>query len=645
MKPPSVLPLLLNVLFLWPTCLIAEVKHYKADICVYGGTASGVMAALAAHQEGSTVILVEPTRCLGGMTGGGINHLDWGKGETVGGSTYKILMDGLKDQKRAHGGHAKHGIGNKQYRERFKKLVKDRGITVIYDHRVGKVQVGDEIINKPTREQPIALGEKIVSKNKNNSIRSIILDYAPVDETGCPIPEPKKRNVITVSAKVFIDCSYEGDILGMSGVRYTWGRESREHYDESLAGVRPSLWIHDIDPYVEPGNPKSGLIPFIQDRKIGPLGSADSLSMGYCFRYEFDMSGQGIPIPESTNYDPAEFEVYRRAIRDGVDIFSNRHMRTTLNKFTVHKKGPFVGGAQSNRNLMGSTVYGCNEEYPNGDWATRSRIWKFHQEFLINSIHFAKTDPSAPRSMKQRAMNTSFRKGVFDKTGGWPNQLYVRQARRMVSSYVVTQRDLEGKTDPPNAVSLAAYGVDDWPYAVVVQDDKIALQGGAFSIVYLDEGKYNGSYKIPYEAIVPSKGECDNLLVPVCVSASHIAFTSLRMEPVWMILGESAGVAAAMAVDNEIAVQEVPYKKLRRKLDDLGQILDRVKQDETQLQSVRWKSQDDWNSQKSGYEWLFPHIDKDLDGEISVDEYSAFQRFKSKNDDWEQLLKKTNFKR
>ena len=645
MKNPFALTIFLNVLLVWPNCLVAEVKNYKADVCVYGGTASGVMAALAAEKEGSTVILIEPTRCLGGMTGGGINHLDWGKGETVGGSTYKILMEGLKDQKRAHGGHAKYGIGNKQYRERFKKLVKDRGITVIYDHRVGKVQVGNETINKPTREQPIALGEKIVSKNKNNFIQSIILDYAPVDETGCPIPVPKKRNVITVSAKVFIDCSYEGDILGMSGVRYTWGRESREHYDESLAGVRPSLWLHDIDPYVEPGNPKSGLIPFVQDRKIGPLGSADSLSMGYCFRYEFDKSGKGIPIPEPTNYDPAEFEVYRRAIRNGIDIFSNRHMRTTLNKFTVHKKAPFVGGAQSNRNLMGSTVYGCNEEYPNGDWATRSRIWKFHQEFLINSIHFAKTDPLAPKSMKQRAMNTSFRKGVFDETGGWPSQLYVRQARRMVSSYVVTQKDLEGKTDPPHPVSLAAYGVDDWPYAVVVEDDKIAVQGGAFSIVYLDKGKYNGSYKIPYEAIVPSKGECENLLVPVCVSASHIAFTSLRMEPVWMILGESAGVAASMAADNEIAVQDVPYKKLRQKLDDLGQILDRVKQDETELQSVRWKSQDDWNSQKSGYEWLFPHIDKDSDGKISVDEYSTFQRFKSKNDDWEQSLKKTDFKR
>ena len=645
MKNPFVLTILLNAVLFLGGSLVAEVKNYKTDICVYGGTASGVMAALAAEKEGSKVILIEPTRYLGGMTGGGINHLDWGKGETVGGSTYKILMEGLKDQKRAHGGHAKHGIGNKQYRERFKKVIEDRDIIVIYNHRLGKVRVGDETLDKPTRQRPIAMGEKIALKNKKNTIQSIILDYAPVDETGCPIPKPKKRNAITVSAKVFIDCSYEGDLLGMSGVRYTWGRESREHYDESLAGVRPSLWLHDIDPYVEPGNPKSGLIPFVQDRKIGPLGSADSLSMGYCFRYEFDMSGQGIPIPEQTNYDPAEFEVYRRALRDGVDIFSNRHMRTTLNKFTVHKKAPFVGGAQSNRNLMGSTVYGCNEEYPNGDWATRSRIWKFHQEFLINSIHFAKTDPLAPKSMKQRAMNTSFRKGVFDETGGWPSQLYVRQARRMVSSYVVTQKDLEGKTDPPHPVGLAAYGVDDWPYAVVVEDGKIAVQGGAFSIVYLDKGKYNGSYKIPYEAIVPSKGECDNLLVPVCVSASHIAFTSLRMEPVWMILGESAGVAASIAADNEIAVQDVPYKILRPKLEELGQTLDRLEQDRTQHKSVRWKSKEHWNNEKNGYEWLFPHIDKDSNGEISVDEYTAFQRFKSKNDDWEQSLKKTEFKR
>ena len=634
------------VLTALPIChnsMAAESTHHKVDVCVYGGTASGVMAALAAEKEGANVILVEPSRWLGGMTGGGINHLDWGKGNTVGGSAYKILMEGVKEQPRAHGGHAVHGIGNREYRERFKKAVEDRGIKVIYSHRVGKVQVGDTTVDSPTRKEPIAMNESIAESDEARVIQSITLDYAPVDKTGCPIPEPEKRNAITVSANVFIDCSYEGDVLGMSGVSYTWGRESREHYGESLAGVRPSLWVHDIDPYIEPGNSESGLVPFVQDRKVGPLGSADSLSMGYCFRHEFDMSGKGIPIPEPTNYDPAEFEVYRRAIRGGVDIFSNRHMRTTLNKFTVHKKSPFVGGAQSNRNLMGSTVYGCNESYPNGDWEARSKIWKFHQEFLINSIHFAKTDPSAPKSMKERAMKTSFRQGVFDETGGWPHQLYVRQARRMVSSYVVTQKDLEGKTDPPHTVGLAAYGVDDWPYAVVVEDGKVALQGGAFSIVYLDNGKYNGSYKIPYEAIVPRKGECDNLVVPVCVSASPIAFTSLRMEPVWMVLGDSAGVAAAMAADADIPVQDVPYDTLRQKLDALEQKLERVQEPIHDQQkpdrSVRWRSQKDWDSEKKGWEWLFHHIDTNSDGTISVEEYRSFQKFKTEQEDWEKTLR------
>lgn len=635
MKHHFALTIVLNALLVWQNCLAAEVTRHEVDVCVYGGTASGVMAALAAAKEGADVIIVEPSRWLGGMTGGGINHLDWGKGNTVGGSTYKILMGGLKEQKRAHQGHAVLGIGNKGYRERFKKAIEDRGITVIHDHRLGKVHLGDATIDSPTRQRPNTSRELPAESKEGDSITSITLDYAPVDETGCPIPEPKKRNAVTVSAKVFIDCSYEGDLLAMSGVNYTWGRESREHYNESLAGVRPSLWVHEIDPYVEPGKPESGLIPFVQDRKLGPEGSADSLTMGYCFRFEFDMSGKGIPIPEPVNYDPAEFELFRRALRDGIDIFSNRKMRT-LGKISEGKRGPFVGGANLNRNLMASTVYGCNENYPNGDWASRSRIWKFHQEFLSELVHFVKTDPSTPEKLKQDARELSFRRGPFDETGGWPSQLYVREARRMVSSYVVTQKDLEGTTDPPHTVGLAAYGVDDWPYATVVEDGKVALQGGEFSILYLDNGKYNGSYTIPYEAIVPRKGECDNLLVPVCLSASHIAMTSIRMEPVWMILGESAGVAAAMAVDAEIPVQDVPYNKLRQKLEDLDQTLDR----KTPGKSALWKSQDEWNKQKKGWEWLFPHIDTDSDGQVSAEEYNAFQKFKAEHDDWEESLRK-----
>jgi hypothetical protein len=247
-------------LLIWQNCLAKEIKTYLADICVYGGTASGVMAALAAEKAGAKVILIEPTRYLGGMTGGGIHHLDWGKGNTVGGSTYKMLTQGLKEGKTSTQGTMLLGVGNKEYRERFRNAVDTAGIKVIYEHRLGKVQVGGKTIEHPTRQKPIALGEDFSSKQKENSIHSIILDYAPVDETGCPPPHPKKRSVIEVSAKVFIDCSYEGDLLAQSGVSYTWGRESCEHYNESLAGVRPSLWVHDIDPYLKPGNPKSGLM-------------------------------------------------------------------------------------------------------------------------------------------------------------------------------------------------------------------------------------------------------------------------------------------------------------------------------------------------------------------------------------------------
>lgn len=223
---------------------------------------------------------------------------------------------------------------------------------------------------------------------------------------------------------------------------------------------------------------------------------------------------------------------------------------------------------------MTHTIYGCNVDYPDGDWATRAKVWKFHQDFLVNFMHFLRTDPVVPKELKEQAEKLRFERGDFDETGGWPHQLYVREARRMISGYVVTQYDMEAKTKPKNTVGLASYGVDDWSYATIVQDGKVALQGGEFSILYLDGGNQNGSYAIPYEAIVPKKGECTNLLVPVCCSASHIAMTSIRMEPVWMILGESAGVAAAIAVADDIAVQNVPYDELRSKILELSQKLD-----------------------------------------------------------------------
>jgi hypothetical protein len=545
--------------------LAAEARVHEVDVCVYGATASGVMAAVAATREGKNVILVEPTRWLGGMTGGGIDRLDWGREAAVGGSTYKFLTDGLED---FHGrmpssSHSTYtqttriGHSNKIYRERFLQLIEAHGIEVIYDHRIGGVCM------------------------EGRAIKSISLDHAPVGETGVPIPEPKTKGAISIQAKVFIDTSYEGDLLAMSNTTYTWGRESREQYGESLAGVRPNLWLYEIDPYIEEGNPESDLIPHVTDWEIGPEGSADKLTMGYCFRYKFNYEGEGIAIPEPTDYAPFEFELFRRAMRDEVDIYTERSF-TQLGQAeqdTFQPKGglsrkPGFLHTNLRRALMAHSIFGIQADYPDGDWARRSEIWKFHQDFLVNFVHFLKTDPVVPQRVRERAENLRFEPGDFDKTGGWPHQLYVRQARRMVSDYVVTQNDMAAKTKPEHSVGLASYGVDDWPYATVVQDGMVALQGGEFSILYLDEGKQDGSYAIPYEAIVPRRGECTNLLVPVCVSASHIAMTSIRMEPVWMVLGESAGVAAAMAATRDIAVQDVPYAELRPKLLEIGQKLD-----------------------------------------------------------------------
>jgi hypothetical protein len=509
----------------------------NCDVCVYGGTASGVMAAVAAAREGCRVVIVEPSRWLGGMTGGGLCHIDWGQPEAVGGTARTILKDGLTDP---------------EYREIFNKLVRDHGITVVYEHRLAEV-----------RRFP-----------HGTMIRSITLDLAPPDRFGCPIPDPLKPSDLSVSAKVFIDCSYEGDLMAAAGISHTHGREGRDTYGESLAGVRPNLAVYDIDPYLKPGDPKSGLIPLLQDLRMNPEGSADGLTMGYGFRWKFSFDGTGLPIDPPEHYDPQTYELYRRGFQNHAAMDVGRRMRKP--GIYEPEKGHIYSKNAGNlaRALLAPTVYGCNAEYPEGDWKTRARIWKFHQDFIRGMTRFLQTDPSVPSDLREQAMKIRFLPGMFDETSGWPHQLYVRESRRMKSSYILTQHDLEGTTDPEDAVGLASYGVDDWPYATFPLDGKVALNGGDFSQLCLDEA-HHGIYKIPYRAIVPELAECGNLLVPVCCSASHIAMTSIRMEPVWMNLGESAGVAAALAVHAGLPVQKVPYPVLKERLLQLGQKLER----------------------------------------------------------------------
>lgn len=508
----------------------------KPDICVYGGTASGVMAAVTAAKQGNSVVIVEPSRWLGGMTGGGLSHVDWGREKAVGGTALSILSKNYDDAK---------------YRKVFVDLVKKYQIRVIYEHRISSVQ------------------------KEGSSIQSIALDHAPPDALGCPVASPTKTNAMSIRAKVYIDCSYEGDLMARAGVSYTWGRESRDEYGESLAGVRPNLAEYDIDPYATPGDPKSGLLPFVQDMKTQPEGSADRLTMGYGFRWKFSKDQDRILIDAPENYDPKKFELYRRGFKNKAGIDMGRRMKGKLGFFEpaggrIHS----FGAGNLARALLAPTNYGSNAEYPDGDYATRARIWKNDQEFMRGMTHFLRTDDCVPDKFKQLATELGFQRGIFDDTTGWPHQLYVREARRMKSDYVLTQKDLEGSTDPTDSIGLASYGVDDWPYATYAHNGKVALYGGEFSMLYLDDA-HQGIYKIPYRAITPKQSECTNLLVPVCVSASHIAMTSIRMEPVWMILGESAGIAATMAATEKIPVQQIAYGKLQPKLLALKQKLNR----------------------------------------------------------------------
>ncbi|HEX3131989.1 MAG TPA: FAD-dependent oxidoreductase [Planctomycetota bacterium] len=525
--------MLCRLAFVIATCLGVRAAEpaLHVDVCVYGATASGVAAALAASQEGRSVVVIEPSRWLGGMTGGGIRQIDWGKPGTIGGLARTIFADGKDDP---------------YYRTLFVDLLRRADVPVLYEHRIGRV------IRDGTR------------------ITTLVCDYAPPDRYGTPPANPTTPGARTVTPQVVIDASYEGDVLALAGVSYTYGRESRSAYGETLAGVRPALAVYDIDPYIRPGDPSSGLLPTVQDMSAAAEGDADHLTMAYCFRWKVSEAADRLPFGEPEHYDPAWYEVLRRGFANHIDMGKGRRMRR-LDEYES-ENGSFFSN-NSSRALIALSVAGSNRDYPNGDWATRSRIWAFHREYTRGVMHFLKTDPVVPAALRERAQRSGLQRGLFDETDGWPHQLYVREARRLLGDYVLTQHDLAGATAPHDAIALGSYGVDDWPYATVARAGKVVVQGGEFSILRLS-GPHDGVYRIPYRCLTPRAQECSNLLVPVCLSASHIAMTSTRMKPVWTITGESAGVAAALACAHATSVQTVPYAALRARLLARGQKLD-----------------------------------------------------------------------
>ena len=505
----------------WPE----PAAQYEADVCVYGGTASGVMAGVAAARAGESVVIVEPSRWLGGMVGGGLRvAIDCKYPRDIGGLTEMMLEEDTKI-----GGESPHERQN-AFRVLFKNLAEQHGLRVLYEHRLGTIEKAD------------------------NRIVRLRLDFAPPAPDGCPAAEATKPDAVRVAAKVFIDASYEGDLMARAGVSYVTGRESMQQYGESLAGVR-GLRIFDIDPYLKPGDPSSGLLPMIDPEPLGEMGSASPHTMTYNFRLQFVPEGEGRPLGAPSGESAERYELVRRALAKDPALIG------------------WPNGNYNRKTVISSGIPGRQSAYPDADWPERAAIWR---EWIDHA-----------RIMHQLTGSTdALKPGEYPDSEDFPPQLYIRLGRRMKGRYVMTQHDLAHETRIEDSVGLGFYFVDIYPCRLVALEGKVASEGETNELVS------PGPYPIAYRSLTPEVTECGNLLVPVCMSASHLALASIRMEPTYMIMGESAGIAAAQAIEEGKDVQSIDMGRYEAALKQAGQVLrwDGQSYEDFRRGWVKWKA-------------------------------------------------------
>lgn len=497
-------------------CHAAERTEY--DVVVYGQTSAGVMAAVQAKRMGKTAIVVGPDKHVGGLSSGGLGQTDIGNKRVIGGLSRQFYQRLGKYYGKSEMWTFEPHVAEKM----FEDYVAEYKITV---HR-------DEWLDRTPGRGVEMKDERIVSITMLSGK--------------------------TYSGKMFIDATYEGDLMAAAGVSYTFGREANSQYGETLNGVATRYAGHHqfskpVDPYVRPGDSSSGLLPGVT--KGGPCedGSADKRIQAYCFRMCLtDVVANQIQFSKPEGYDPMRYELLLRTILAEANPYGDMYfMRSRLpnGKTDSNNKGPF-----SVDNI------GMNYDYPEGDYTTRKRIIKEHETYQKGFLWFLANDPRVPERLRKKVGRWGLPKDEFTDNGHWSHQLYIREARRMIGAYVMTQLSCQGKTKIDNSIGMGAYTMDSHHVQRYVNNDGHVRNEGDVEV-----GGF-GPYPIAYGSIVPKRGECANLLVPVCLSATHMAYGSIRMEPVFMVLGQSAATAAAQAIDANVAVQDVDYAKLRERL-------------------------------------------------------------------------------
>jgi hypothetical protein len=512
----------LLIVLLLPLVAFAQ-NALETDICVYGGTAGGVAAAVQAARVGKRVVLLEFGDHLGGMTSGGLGQTDIGNKAAIG------------------------GISREFYQRVGKKYGKDEAWT--FEPHVAE-RVLFEMINEA--QVPVYFESRL----------------ARVTKEGARITAIAMEDGRVIRAAEYIDASYEGDLMAKAGVSYTVGREANSIYGETLNGVRAVTPKHQfvvpVDPYVIPGKPESGLIPLIQSGGGGAPGEGDKAVQAYNFRLVLtrDRANQR-PIQPPADYSPLRYELLGRYLQ----AWSASTNRPPVLGDLMHIQLMPGGKTDINNNGGFSTDFiGANYDYPKADYATRARIWKEHEDYTRGFLHFLATDPRVPRNIRGEMRLWGLTRDEFLDTHGWPHQLYIREARRMISAYVMTEKNCRESLELPDPVGLAAYTMDSH------NCQRLAKNGHAENEGDVQVGGFP-PYQIAYRSIVPKGSECENLLVPVCLSASHIAYGSIRMEPVFMVLGHSAAVAASMAIDQKVAVQQIRIPELTKTLLEQKQVL------------------------------------------------------------------------
>lgn len=512
----------------------------SADIIVYGDSPSAITAAIEASDSGEDVLLVSPVKHLGGITVEGLGSQDIdkrsGDGEPIGGLARELFIRIARS----------YNPKASEPRFKFNSSNAERAIDTWLAERKIPVLRG------------VRISEKSGAVTKEDGrITGFLCD----DGT-------------RIEGKIFIDGTVEGDLMAAAGVTYTYGREGNAKYGETVGGIiNPSTkqQFHvTVDPYITPGDSASGTIVGIQDEAIGTNGDADKSAMGFCFRLPLTKDTDNmIPNTAPQGYQSSDYELYRRFLAAG----GTNDWIDGPARGTVGPKEKLID-LGSWHELSGN-LYGRNHDYPDGTYAERKAIYEDHRRYTQGLIYFLANDPSVPEKIRMEWSKWGLCKDEFTDNGGWPRMLYLRSTRRMISDYVVTEADViarpKGDLQPAPAVTDPV-GICWWPVDLhaartVIHEGKAYNEGA-----YIDYDNYS-PFGISYRAIVPKKADCTNLIVPSALSSSYAGYAAVRLEWTFMVLGQSAGAAAVLALRENVPVQEVPYEKLSTHLRAKGQKL------------------------------------------------------------------------